>query len=60
MPSLHEPWVSLKRLIIEQSKYDCRIDPRDFPNLDILVLHICDNFRECIRDLKYLRKLTSH
>ena len=57
MPSLHEPWASLKELVIEQSSYNGIIDQRDFPNLDKLVLHMCDNVREGIRGLKHLRNL---
>ena len=58
MPCLHEPWVSLRELVIDQSNYNVIIDPRDFPNLDKLILHMCDNIREGIVGLEHLRKLT--
>ena len=57
MPSLQEPWVSLKELIIEQPKYDFIIDPRDFPNLEKLILNECANFIGDVRHLTHLRNL---
>ena len=50
MPCIHEPWVSLKTLIIEQSEYNFKIDPRHFPNLDILDIHMCVNLNVDIRN----------